>query len=108
MTTLRVRTVTSGALDAFGNAARTVGTPTDWVVTGFAPGAIQEPWQANRDASVVAWTVYAKSASGITETSEVEVDGTWYPVNGRPSDWTRGPYGSAWAGVVVELRTVEG
>lgn len=106
--TLTLRTYTEAGLDDFGNPVRTwVERP--WIVTGMAPGAIQDPMQPNREASIVAWTVYAeKSATPPTDADQVLVDGAWLPVNGRPADWTRGPYGVDPGGLVVELRRADG
>lgn len=92
-------------VDEFGNPTHTWAT-SNWVIRGIAPGAMQEPYQANRDASDVAWTVYADSAP--SEYAEVMVNDEWFSVEGRPSDWTRGSYGPGPGGFVIELRRVEG
>lgn len=92
-------------VDEFGNQTQTW-TTTTWTIRGIAPGAMQEPFEANRDASQIAWTVYADTAP--SEYAEVLVNDEWFSVMGRPNDWTLGPYGSGPGAFVVELRRVEG
>lgn len=99
----------AGEPDAHGNTAATYGDPESWVVRGLAPGAMDEPGNANRDLSLIEWTVYADandSAPG--ERDLVLVDGDEFTVEGRPSDWTRGPWANPAAGLVIELRRAEG
>lgn len=104
--TLTLRSYTTSGVDEFGNPIKTwVERP--WVVAGIAPGAVQDPMQPNRDASVVAWTVYADTPAPADE-DQALVDGAWFPINGKPADWTRGPYGAGPGGVIVELRRAEG
>ena len=106
--TLRVRSTTTGAPDEFGNPTTTT-TERDWPVHGIAPGAMSDPAQPNRDASLIAYTVLApKSTDAPTEADEVLVDGEWLAVNGRPSDWTRGPWPFPGAGLTVELSATNG
>ena len=108
MQTLTARGFTESGVDDFGNPVRTW-VERSWTVFGLAPGAVQDPMQPNRDASVVAWTVYAPpGAATPTDADQVLVDGVWFPVNGKPADWTRGPFGPSPGGIVVELRKVEG
>ena len=108
MLTLTARSFTGSGVDDFGNPVKTW-VERDWIVSGMAPGAVQDPMQPNRDASVVAWTVYADAAAATpTDADQVLVDGAWLAVNGRPADWTRGPFGTGPGGVVVELRKVDG
>lgn len=106
--TLRVRTVTPGAEDEFGNPTETM-TERDWHVHAVAPGAMSDPAQPNRDLSLIAYTILAPaSADAPGEDDEVQVDGEWLTVNGRPSDWTRGPWVFPDAGVTVELARANG
>ena len=106
--TLRVRSATAGAPDEFGNPTTTL-TERDWRVHGIAPGAMSDPAQSNRDASLIAYTVLAPHSADLpTEADEVLVDGEWLAVNGRPADWGRGPWPFPDAGVTVELSAANG
>lgn len=75
---------------------------------------MDEPGDTNRDASVIAWTVYGPKAEGYPRSAGAEIqlhaDGDWHPVDGEPKDWTSAPWVTPDmpAGVVVELRRVEG
>lgn len=106
--TLQVRSPGDGtATDDLGNPIGE-STPREWTVWGIAPGKQGEPAAAEREAVPVEWTIYAPKAGAPTALDQVEVDGDWLEVNGKPQDWTRGPYGPGAAGVVVELRAVQG
>lgn len=107
--TVRVRTLTAGPVDDFGNATE-AWVEADWKVHGIAPGAMDEPGQANRDLSLVAWTIYGPAPSPVAASSEVRLPGdtAWMTVDGEPKDWTRGPWEHPTAGVVVELRRADG
>lgn len=108
-TTLQVRRYSSSTKDAHGNTAAVFGEPQDWTVRGLAPGSMEEPGRTNRDLSVIEWTVYAdRSNDAPTERDRVLVDNEEFSVEGRPSDWTRGPWATPGAGIVVELRRPEG
>lgn len=107
---LTVRTPVATETDEYNNDRRTwVESP--WVVSGIAPGATEEPVRSNRDPEQVAWTVYGPK-QGCPPSSESEVrlpgDTEWYPLDGRPRDWTFGPWDNPVAGVVVELQRIEG
>lgn len=107
--TLGVKRRIEGATDAHGNPVVSYAEPTDWRIHGLQPGANAEPGQPNRDLSEIVWTVYAPAndeAPG--EYDLVVVDGEDFEVEGRPSDWTRGPWPNPVAGLVVELRRAEG
>lgn len=105
---LPVREPVTGDPDDFGNATTTWVEHT-WAVHGVAPGAMVEPGQPNRDLSLILYTVYGPVKDApFSEDAEVMVSGEWLPVNGRPRDWTQGPWANPVAGVVVELRRAEG
>lgn len=109
MLTLSVLRRIPGATDAHGNPVTAYGTGTQWEVWALAPGSMQEPGDPNRDLSLIVWTVYApNNADAPTEYDRVIVDGEEFEVDGRPQDWTRGPWPHPTAGVVVELRRAEG
>lgn len=106
--TLRVRSVTDGPDDDFGNPTK-VTVERDWRVHDIAPGAMLEPGEPNRDASQVRYTIHApKSAAAPTERDQVLLDGDWLDVIEKPSDWTRGPWGPGNAGLSVELGVTNG
>src|SRR5690242_8001151 len=105
---LRVRSSATSGADEFGNATAST-TERDWHVHAIAPGAMSDPFQPNRDVSLVAYTILAPASDDVpTEADEVQVDGEWLPVNGRPADWTRGPWAAGNAGVSVELAAANG
>lgn len=106
--TVRVRRLTAGPPDEFGNP-----TPGwvehDWRVRQIDPGASAEPFEPNRDLSQIVFSIHAPASPDVPgERDEVLVDGEWFAVDGRPSDYTRGPWMNPAAGVVVLLRRAEG
>ena len=106
---LHVRRYTSGTEDAHGNADSDYAEPVEWDVLGVAPGGMAEPYYPDRDLSDIAWTVYALPSDNTpTERDRVDFDGDTYEVNGRPKDWTHGPWQNPSAGIVVELKRTEG
>lgn len=106
---LQVRRLTTGTSGAHGNTADTYADPVDWDVYGVAPGAMDEPGQANRDLSMVAWTVLAPKSEAVpTERDRVVFNGAEYDVTGAPKDYTYGPWAHPTAGVTVELMRAEG
>lgn len=109
--TLLVREPTAGTEDAHGNPVAGWGSPVEWGVHAVAPGASEEPRKPNRDLSVVAWTIYAPAGYAPSARAQVslpwETD-TWHDIEGAPDDWTKGPWRNPVAGVVVELRRLEG
>lgn len=106
---LQVRRYTAATKDALGNDVPTFADPIDWPVRQVDPGAMSEPREPHRDASVVVFTVHANPHPNTpTARDRVIVDGDEYAVNGHPKDWTRGPWRNPVAGIVVELRNVEG
>lgn len=107
--TLGVKRRTEDDEDAHGNPVVTYDDAEDWVVDGYAPGANVDPGNPNRDLSLILWTVYApNNADAPTELDRVVLDGAEYDVEGRPGDWTKGPWAHPTAGIVVELKRPEG
>lgn len=105
---LQVRRLVSAGSDGHGNAGETFAEPVSWDVWGLAPGSMREAI-VGRDLSEVAWSVMAPKSSAVpTERDVVIFDGDDYAVNGRPQDYTNGPWPHPTAGVVVELLRVEG
>jgi hypothetical protein len=109
MQALAIRRLTDGTPDRYGNATDTLSAAEDWWVWGIAPGDNTEPGEPNRDRSDIVWTVFAPADGyGPTERDVVQVDGEDFQVEGRPEDWTRGPFGPGNAGLVVKLKRMEG
>lgn len=113
--TVRVRDYTDNGEDAHGNTTSGYSAARDWRVHGVAPGASEEPRKPNRDLSVVEWTIYAPAGDTPGEYAQVSLPWEdlagapqWYEVEGRPDDWTRGPWAMPIAGVVVQLRKAAG
>ena len=105
---LTVREPTAGARDEFGNPT-TTWTERTWRVHAVAPGAMAEPGEANRDLSLVLYTVLGPKAGAPTSPhAQIRVDGAWLDVDGTPDDWTRGPWPHPTAGVSVMLRRADG
>ncbi len=103
------RRVVSPTKDARGNYPVSFPTSIDWPVSGIAPGANVEPGLPNRDLSLILWTVYAPVHDNQpTELDRVVLNGVEYAVEGRPADWSNGPWLHPNAGVVVELKRAEG
>lgn len=109
MQTLKVKRRQVGAKDPHGNPVVTYADGIDWPVHGYSPGANVEPGQPNRDLSLILWTVYAPAGGNApSELDLVTLEGTDYAVEGRPADWTKGPWQHPTAGIVVELKKAEG
>lgn len=114
---VRVRERVPGEEDDFGNVTESW-VERDWEVRSIAPGAMDEPGVANRESSIVAWTLYSDAGQEPPEDAQVRLPGSpdWYAVDGRPRDWTLGPdrvgpsneYPLNPPGVVTELRRVNG
>lgn len=107
--TLKVRAATTGTADGFGNHP-TTWAERDWPVHAYVEGAAttDQAGDNRADLSVIAYTVYAPATDPPGEYDEVRVAGRWYPVDGRPKDYSHGPWVAPFAGVVVELRRVDG
>lgn len=109
MTCLAVKRRQVGSKDSHGNPVITFGPEQHWGVWAYAPGANEEPGQPNRDLSLIAWSVYAATSSQVpAEGDRVVLDAVEYEVDGRPEDWTHGPWPQSSAGVVVRLKVTEG
>jgi len=97
--------------DAHGNTTTVHGASREWRVHAIAPGASEEPRKPNRDLSVIAWTIYGPATNLPGEHDLIALPWApdeWYDVEGRPDDWTHGPWTNPVAGAVVELRRPEG
>lgn len=112
--TLGVRRRQLGTKDSHGKKTVSYAAATDWLVHGYAPGATGPGLEgstnrANRDLSIILWTVYAPAnAEAPGELDLVVLDGDEYAVVQRPEDWTKGPWAHPTAGLVVELKRPEG
>ena len=106
---LAVRRRIEGAKDGHGNSVQQWGDPIAWMVRQVDPGASVRPFEQGRDLSMVLFTVHSDAGPNVpTEFDLVVVDGVEYAVQGRPSDWTRGPFPNPAAGVVTFLKAVSG
>lgn len=97
--------------DSHGNAVSGYADPVDWPVHSIVPGAMVEPGDANRDLSLIAYTVLAPVDELLPgERDLVVLDGVDYPVNGHPGDFSRAaPWApDTLATATVELQRVEG
>jgi hypothetical protein len=107
--TVSVKPYEAGAFDDYGNPVEGYGTPRDWAVRSIAPGAMDEPGQSLRDLSIVEYSLISDPSDDVpTERDIVTVFGVDYAVHGKPRDWTFGPFVNPVAGIVVELRRVDG
>lgn len=106
---LHVKRLIEGAENAHGNPEPSYAAPQEWHVHGIAPGASERPDAAHRDASHILYTVYAPPNGEAPGTYDlVVVNGEDFGVEGEPADWTKGPWPHPTAGLVVELKRVEG
>lgn len=107
--TLHIRYWTSNSKDDHGNDVPMYSGPTPWPVHAIAPGAITEPTEPDRDAELIMYTIYAPATLDQPGARDlVVINGVDYPVDGRPRDWTFGPWPFPEAGIAVYLRRVEG
>lgn len=106
---LQVKRYVASVKDEMGDTTTTYADPVEWWVRSVDPVSSREPNQPNRDMANIAYVVQADKTSAVpTYRDIVVVDGTDYPVDGQPDDWTRGPWANPAAGVSVYLRRVEG
>lgn len=95
--------------DEFGNLGGTLADPVDWWVRSVDPVPNRETATANRDLATLAYSIQADKSPQVPSYRDVVVyDGQEYPVDGRPDDWTVGPWANPAAGVTVYLKRVEG
>lgn len=75
-----------------------------------APGQMVEPFEAGREGSSVAFTVYVTDPDAVVGfRDKVVLPGEEpFDVVGRPSDWGRNPFNGAPAGMVVLLGRFDG
>lgn len=106
--TLGLRRYVAGTKDAHGNTGATFSDPEPLPAHFVAPGSMTEPAQTNRDLSLVAYTIGVQPGTLVTERDRVLVDGIEYEIDGRPADWTRGPWSDTRGGIIIELRKAEG
>lgn len=107
--TLQLKRYISTTTDDRGNDVAEYDDPIAWPVHSYAPGANDEPGTAGRDLSLILWTVHAPATGLIpSERDLVTIDGVDFEVDGRPSDWSHGPWPFPGAGIVVLLRRAEG
>ena len=106
---LRVRKYIPGAKDDWNNAVDSWADPYDWMVRSVDPVSNREVPQANRDLANIAYVVQADVGPLVPGyRDKVLVGDDEYDVDGRPDDWSKGPWPNPVAGVTVWLKRVEG
>lgn len=79
--------------------------PRDWAVHAYVEGPQgNEEELQGRDVLNIAYTVLSPAGDKPTEEDEVEIEGHWYPIEGRPIDYSHGPWENPVAGVVTYLK----
>jgi len=76
----------------------------------LAPGAVVEPFEANREGAGVSFTLYMPPGTTVSARDRVLLPGYAEPfdVLGSGRDWGRNPFTGKPSGVVVELGRFEG
>lgn len=106
-TVTRLRPGASTGNDRYGNPIPGADVSTPIIGGAFAPGGSIEPVEVGRAPVVTTPKLYFLAAVDLTEGDRVLVNGTTYTVEGTPADW-HSAWGSTLAGLVVELKVVEG
>lgn len=75
-----------------------------------APGAVVEPFEANREGAGVEFTLYMPPGTAVSARDRVTLPGHSEPfdVLGGGKDWGRNPFTGKPAGVVVEVGRFDG
>lgn len=97
-----------GPKDSYGNRQKLHSDPVEFPVFWVAPGAMDTFTAPGRDASAIVWTLATPSPCPVLEHDLVILDGDEYRLNGRPKDWTKGPWPNPVAAVIIELIRKEG
>lgn len=104
--TVEVKRHSTGAADSMGVARSEWGEPEPLEVYAIAPRTSTEP-VPGRGAVVVGLTLLAPAGTSVGAQDRFIVDGDEYEVEGKPGDWTRGPWRWA-AGVSIDLTRTGG
>lgn len=91
-----------------GYRPETYGDPEELLVHGYAPGSSSDSTTAGRDTASTLVTVYAPAGTVIGYRDRAVIDGVEYEVAGNSKDYTSGPWANPAAGVVLELKRLEG
>ena len=103
-----VRTYSDGAADDFGDPVDAWSDPVATQVYGWAPAGTSEPFNAGREAVTWDLDLLAPPEFACDRKDLVVVPGEGeFKVEGRPQDFTHGPFGFT-PGKVVRLKRVEG
>ena len=106
---ISVRRFIAGAKDEFNNSVPSWAAAQPWDVRSVDPLTGREPGIQFRDMATLALVVQADKTPEVPGYRDrVVVDGEEYDVDGRPDDWTMGPWANPAAGVTVYLKRVEG
>ena len=107
-TVTRIRAGASPSLDPYGDPLPGADAETDLPGAAFDPGGSLEPVEVGRAQTVTTPKVYFyRSSPDVVSTDRLRVRGLTYQVIGRPALWVS-PYTLTTAGLVVELKLVEG
>lgn len=98
------RHVPGESVDALGNRIDSWEPAEELPVWLIAPGAMEEPDDANRDLSHIQWTLYCPHDVQVHERDRI-TRGEKYEVDGRPGVWV-GP--NQVKGTVIRLARAEG
>ncbi len=107
--TVGVKRLVEGDRDAMGVKQDSWAEPVDWPVMAPYPASMEEPRRDDRDVSVSSLAILGPSGhpNEPRDRDRVVVGGVEYEVDGKPRDWSQGPWGWS-AGVQVNVKRVEG
>lgn len=99
-----------GLPDRYGNHEDTWELdPKPWLVHGYWTPGGEEPWRAGRDLSNVVWSVLAPATPDAPgDRDRIIIGGVEYEIDGKPGDYSHGPWSMPFAGLVYDLKLSEG
>ena len=103
----RIRTGESAGEDPYGNPIPGADVEVPIPGAAFDPGGSLEPVEVGRAQVVTTPKLYWIVAPDVVSSDRLRVRGLVYSVIGRPALWVS-PYTLTTAGLVVELKSVEG
>lgn len=98
----------SEGLDADDNPVSVFADPVPFTVSSAEPGPSRELGRDGRDVQQVAWTLTVPRRTVLGERDVIVWQGSEYRVDGRPLDWTLGPWPNPAARIQVGIRRVTG
>jgi len=106
-TVTRIRTADSTGDDPYGNPLPGADVETTLTGAAFDPGGSLEPVEVGRAQTVTTPRLYFIVPPDIISTDRIRARGIVYNVIGNPALWIN-PFTGVTAGLVVELKAVEG